>query len=82
MIGLCLGGGQLALGIVATLLGVATLWFLKMGRRHHSSSAPPCCVDDLFQQGLGGPRRTTAACRLIAIPGTVSGAIVRAQTQR
>jgi putative Mg2+ transporter-C (MgtC) family protein len=29
VIGLCLGGGQLWLGIVATLLGVATLWGLK-----------------------------------------------------
>ena len=26
---LCLGGGQLALGAVATLLGLLTLWVLK-----------------------------------------------------
>jgi putative Mg2+ transporter-C (MgtC) family protein len=29
VIGLCLGGGQLALGIVTTILGVVTLWWLK-----------------------------------------------------
>ncbi|AOB33669.1 hypothetical protein AKI39_12275 [Bordetella sp. H567] len=29
IIGLCLGGGQLALGICATVLGVFTLWVLK-----------------------------------------------------
>lgn len=29
VIGLCLGGGQLVLGIVATLLAVITLWILK-----------------------------------------------------
>jgi putative Mg2+ transporter-C (MgtC) family protein len=29
VIGLCLGGGQLILGSVATLLGVGTLWLLK-----------------------------------------------------
>jgi putative Mg2+ transporter-C (MgtC) family protein len=30
VIGLCFGGGQLALGIVATVLAVFTLWALKM----------------------------------------------------
>lgn len=29
VIGLCLGGGQLALGVAATLLGLLTLWVLK-----------------------------------------------------
>ena len=29
VIGLCLGGGQLILGSIATALGVVTLWFLK-----------------------------------------------------
>jgi len=29
VIGLCLGGGQLVLGVAATVLGVITLWLLK-----------------------------------------------------
>ncbi len=41
VIGLCLGGGQLALGIVATVLTVITLWVLKwvdltMPREHRA----------------------------------------------
>jgi putative Mg2+ transporter-C (MgtC) family protein len=41
VIGLCLGGGQLALGIVATALAVITLWILKwvdmiIPREHHA----------------------------------------------
>jgi putative Mg2+ transporter-C (MgtC) family protein len=30
VIGLCLGGGQIVLGITATLLGLAALWLLKL----------------------------------------------------
>ncbi len=42
VIGLCLGGGQLALGMVATLLAVFTLWLLKwidlaIPREHRAS---------------------------------------------
>src|SRR5690242_6529479 len=33
VIGLCLGGGQLILGCVATVLTVATLWVLKQVER-------------------------------------------------
>ena len=34
VIGLCFGGGQLGLGIVSTLIGVAALWGLKALERH------------------------------------------------
>jgi putative Mg2+ transporter-C (MgtC) family protein len=34
VIGLCLGGGQLGLGIAATVLGVLALWGLKLVERH------------------------------------------------
>lgn len=42
VIGLCFGGGQLVLGVVSTLLGVATLWALKwvdlrLPRRHRAT---------------------------------------------
>jgi putative Mg2+ transporter-C (MgtC) family protein len=41
VIGLCLGGGQLALGIAATTLAVITLLILKrIERRIHARSAP------------------------------------------
>ncbi len=33
VVGLCLGGGQLALGITATVLGVAILWCLRWAER-------------------------------------------------
>ncbi|AEI38129.1 MAG: MgtC/SapB family protein [Zymomonas mobilis subsp. pomaceae] len=41
VIGLCFGGGQLLLGIVATILGVVTLWLFRwveveMPRRHRA----------------------------------------------
>lgn len=34
VIGLCFGGGQLALGIVATIIGLIVLWGLKLAERH------------------------------------------------
>ncbi len=34
VIGLCFGGGQIGLGIVATLLAIFTLWVLKFVDRH------------------------------------------------
>jgi putative Mg2+ transporter-C (MgtC) family protein len=41
VIGLCFGGGQFVLGVLATFLGVLTLWVLKwadqaMSREHHA----------------------------------------------
>jgi putative Mg2+ transporter-C (MgtC) family protein len=47
IIGLCLGGGQLALGIVATVLGVTTLWLLKwvdvvIPRQHRAALTITC----------------------------------------
>ena len=41
VIGLCLGGGQLVLGMIATVLAVVTLWILKwvdvmIPREHHA----------------------------------------------
>src|ERR1700753_901531 len=47
VIGLCLGGGQLILGIAATLLGVLTLWGLKwidivIPREHHAKLVVTC----------------------------------------
>jgi putative Mg2+ transporter-C (MgtC) family protein len=42
VIGLCLGGGQIALGVIATLLGMGALWVLKwienrLPRENHAS---------------------------------------------
>jgi putative Mg2+ transporter-C (MgtC) family protein len=34
VVGLCLGGGQLALGIIATVLGLLVLWALRFGENH------------------------------------------------
>jgi putative Mg2+ transporter-C (MgtC) family protein len=47
IIGLCLGGGQLALGVVATALGVITLWLLKwvdvvIPRQHRAALTVTC----------------------------------------
>jgi putative Mg2+ transporter-C (MgtC) family protein len=47
VIGLCLGGGQLILGIAATLLGVLTLWALKwidiiIPREHRAKLVVTC----------------------------------------
>jgi len=47
VIGLCLGGGQLALGIVTTVLGVMTLWLLKwvevmIPRQHRAALTITC----------------------------------------
>ena len=50
VIGLCLGGGQLALGCVATLIGVCTLsglkWVdVKIPRRHRATLIVTCKTD-------------------------------------
>jgi putative Mg2+ transporter-C (MgtC) family protein len=47
VIGLCLGGGQLALGTVTTILGVITLWLLKwvdlvIPRQHRAALTITC----------------------------------------
>jgi putative Mg2+ transporter-C (MgtC) family protein len=47
IIGLCIGGGQLALGGVATVLGVTTLWLLKwvdliIPRQHRAALTITC----------------------------------------
>lgn len=34
VVGLCLGGGQLALGMTATAIGFLVLWALRFGERH------------------------------------------------
>jgi len=50
VIGLCLGGGQLILGIAATLLGVLTLWALKwidiiIPREHRAKLVVTCTAE-------------------------------------
>ena len=62
VIGLCLGGGQLVLGLVATALGVLTLWILKwidvaIPRQHRAtltiaSDAGWELLDDVRKQAL------------------------------
>jgi putative Mg2+ transporter-C (MgtC) family protein len=47
VIGLCLGGGQLVLGVVTTILGVTTLWLLKwvdivIPRQHRAALTITC----------------------------------------
>jgi putative Mg2+ transporter-C (MgtC) family protein len=57
IIGLCLGGGQLALGSVATVLGVTTLWLLKwvdlvIPRQHHAALTITCDAQWDVVEGL------------------------------
>lgn len=71
VIGLCLGGGQLILGVVATVLAVITLWALKwvdlmIPREHRArlilrSDASWDTVDEVF--GILGPLRCRASFR-------------------
>jgi len=61
VIGLCLGGGQLALGVGATLLGLFTLWVLKWAEdmlRQERSALIAVEVD------AGGPAETELRQRI------------------
>ena len=71
VIGLCLGGGQLVLGVVATALAMITLWALKwvdlmIPREHRArliltSDASWDTVDEVFR--ILGPLRCRASFR-------------------
>jgi putative Mg2+ transporter-C (MgtC) family protein len=52
IIGLCLGGGQIVLGLVATALGLLALWALKalenrLQREHHARLMLPQVINEL-----------------------------------
>jgi len=63
VIGLCFGGGQLALGLAATALGLLALWGLKrlearMGQDHHATL--------ILRSGEDGPTEQDVRGQLLA----------------
>ncbi len=51
VIGLCLGGGQIALGLAATLLGLFALWILKWGEDRLLQEHRACLTIELDTEG-------------------------------
>ncbi len=54
-IGLCLGGGQLGLGIAATVLGVITLWALSWLTGEFRANSAPCSLSSVSRVPRRGP---------------------------
>jgi putative Mg2+ transporter-C (MgtC) family protein len=77
VIGLCLGGGQVALGLVATLLGLLALWGLKavecLLKLEHRGSLT-------LELGAGAPSDAQIRDRLAARGFTIAG--VRTQLRK
>jgi putative Mg2+ transporter-C (MgtC) family protein len=61
VIGLCLGGGQLGLGVVATALGVFALWGLKLVERNLRQERNATLAVEV---GAGGPSEEEIPRRL------------------
>lgn len=70
VIGLCFGGGQLALGIAATLLGLFALWVLKFVEDRMPRERAARLAVELDQSGVAGEqdiRTWLSAARLVIL---------------
>lgn len=66
VIGLCLGGGQIELGVVATAIGLVALWFLNLieSRLHRECRATLCVEVEGVSPSESQIRRTLETGRL------------------
>jgi putative Mg2+ transporter-C (MgtC) family protein len=70
VIGLCLGGGQLGLGLAATALGIAALWGLKWVEAHMHQDLPTHLSLELAASGPSEEAvRAKIASRQVRIAG-------------
>ncbi|WGS54990.1 MgtC/SapB family protein (plasmid) [Paraburkholderia sp. D15] len=74
VVGLCFGGGQLALGMTTSVLGVVTLWFLKSVEeripRHQTTFLTVEYDSDLLRDRLLEALRL-AGCSAVAVSASV-----------
>lgn len=78
VIGLCFGGGQLALGMAGLVLGIIVLWFLKavesrIPRENHADLRIIYEKDGFSRETLAESMQA-CGCRLTAVGGSSKGA--------
>lgn len=74
VIGLCFGGGQLGLGVAATLLAIFTLWFLhwverRMTRDRHGTLAVTALTANLPEEEIRA-MLASEQCKILSSAGT------------